>query len=297
MAKAKKRQDLYQIDRFLPEQLMKMQSSIYEYAKAISGLPSNHSEVFEKRGWLLPFLFSYDDLLWGRWNYWHEILQKKTIKGSGPIPQIEWKERGGEGVEETQKMLRKCLDHHESTIDHFADWLMWGLAASPENQTLKISPELNEHYYREFDIFLVQNYPTDYLSHTLSEETGKGYKSGLGYFPTPFNITCMMTQMTMGGDPEEEKRQTVYDGCVGCGATILPASNHTLRMIAQDISQIAVKLCKIQTYWYAPWYAFHPQWLKGFEQSKTISLVPATPGKKVLEGQLAFDLDWATAPV
>jgi len=293
MAKVKKKKDLYRIDRFSPQQLMKMQDSVQDYAAAVNGLPRNHSEVFEKRGWLLPFLFSYDDLLWGRWDYWHEILQKKTIAGSGPIPQIEWAERGKTGVEETQKMLRSCLSHHDSNMDHFADWLLWGLGASPEGEQLKISPELNEHYYREFDIFLIQSYPTDYMSTALSEETGKGYKSGLGYFPTPMSICNLMTEITFGGvDPEVAKKQTLSDSCVGCGALPLPASNYTLRLYAQDISMIAVKLCRIQMYWYAPWFAFCPDWLEGFDEAAPIELVPAQMGRGIVDGQMALNINW-----
>lgn len=289
MAKAKNNHDWYKIDRFSPEQLMQVQRSVQDYAAAFDGLPKNHSEVFEKRGWLLPFLFSYDDLLWGRWNYWHEILQKKTISGSSPIPRITWSDRGHGGVEAAQNMLRKCLNHHESTIDLFADWLLWGLAAA--ETVPRVSPVLNEHYYRMFDIFLVQNYPTDYLSLSLSEETGKGYKSGLGYFPTPMQVCILMTEMISSTeDPEDLKRKSIMEPSVGCGAMLLPASNYHLRGFAMDISQIAVKLCKIQMYWFAPWFAFHPEWLQGFDKAAPVQIVPAQPGRGIVEGQMMFDL-------
>ncbi|WP_240416642.1 hypothetical protein [Paenibacillus periandrae] len=77
---------LYRLNRFSQEQLSQFSSNIATYSSGINGMPKNNSEVFTKRGWLLPFLFSYGELLWGRWMYWMAILQKGTIAGSGPIP-------------------------------------------------------------------------------------------------------------------------------------------------------------------------------------------------------------------
>lgn len=293
------------MERFTPDQLKTLQRDVQSYAIAIGGLPKNHSEVFEKRGWLTPFLLGYDDLLWGRWEYWNELCMQGTIKDSGPIPQIEWARFGESGVDHTQKMLAKCLDHYEATIDNFADWLLWGLAGTSEPP--KISEKLNEHFYRNFDLFLVLSYPTDYLSWLLSEATGKGYKEGLGYYPTPFTLVEMITKLSMDGeDPESLKRHTLNDPCVGCGAFLLPASNYVLRAYAMDISLIAVKLCKIQMAWYAPWF-YRPADLEGFDEvapiiqvqpnvsvetSEEVPVYRLTTStvKKSMEGQLMLDL-------
>lgn len=274
-------ENYYQTGRFTDEQLAGVLKNVGAYAEAIGGLPQNHAEALEKRGWMLPFLLVYDDLLWGRWEYWARIMEKGTIEGSGPIPQIIWANLGDSGVIYTRKMLTKCMDYYESTIDHFADWLLWGLGGAKEPP--KISAKLNEHYYRNFDLFLILNYPTDYLSQLLSEQTGRGYKGALGYFPTPFHVTQMMTELTLAGeDPEELKKKTVNDPCVGCGAFLLPASNHYLRAYGMDISGIAVKLCSVQMFWFAPWYARVSESIKGFD----------TGSKPV---QLSFDGLWKTA--
>jgi hypothetical protein len=287
MSKQQDKSQLYRINRFSPERIARVSFDITGYAQAIDGLPQNHSEVFVKRGWLLPFLFSYDDLLWGRWHYWTEILTRGSIIGSGPIPRIEWTDIGSTQAEATKKMFVNCLQHHEANIDNFAEWLLWGLAGTDEKP--RISEKLNEHYYREFDLFLVLDNPTDYLSHVLCDQTGKGYKSGLGYFPTPFHITRMMVEMTHGdGDLEEKKRQSVMDPAIGCGAMLLPASNYFLGGYGQDISGIAVKLCTIQMYFYAPWYA-RPGKVVGYDHVEAlIELVPAISNKKVTAVQLAF---------
>ncbi|SFJ64096.1 hypothetical protein SAMN02799624_05320 [Paenibacillus sp. UNC496MF] len=292
MAKKKLDKDaLYRMERFTPEQMIIVQRSIYDYGQAIGGMPMHHSEVYEKRGWLLPFLFAYDDLLHGRWSYWQDILQKGTIVGSGPIPRLDFIQSADERLNPAMKMLNDCLSQHwtHGALDDFADWLLWGFAAT--NEPPKIDPQVNEHFYRTFDLFLVLDRPYDYLSMVLSEQTSRGYKSGLGYFPTPMSITMLMAEMTMAGsDPEKAKKQSFMEPCVGCGAIMLPMSNYVLRGFASDISMIAVKLCKIQMYWYAPWFAFHPESLQGFSDEEAIKLVPSFGGRGIVEGQLALDL-------
>ncbi|MEK4781007.1 hypothetical protein NST86_33105 [Bacillus sp. FSL L8-0199] len=286
--KSKEKSAYYGIEDYSKEQLFVVQQHLFQFAEAIGGLPKNHLEVFHKRGWLLPFLYAYDDLLWGRWNYWFEILEKETIEGSGPIPQIEWVMPGNSGFEFTKKMLMKCVDHYDSRIDSFAHWLHWGLALTDE--PLNISEKLNQHYYENFDMFLMQKYPSDYMSHVLCEQTGKGYKDGLGYFPTPYQVSIMMTQIayTDADNPimaEKYKKQTINDPCVGCGSTFLPASNYSLRGAACDVSKIAIDLVKIQSRIYAPWFSMHPEHIKGFDKEDIFELRPSEE-KKSMEGQL-----------
>lgn len=229
MIKTNDKSKLYRMDRFSPNQLEKLHFEVQMSAQGIGGLPGNHTEVRNKKGWLLPFLIGYDELLWGRWNYWLDILQKGTIAGSGDIPQITWTEPSSAPAIATTKMLSQCLNHHDANIDTFADWLLWGLAAGEGYPN--ISDNLNEHYYRVFDLFLVLDNPTDYLSYLLCEQTGKGYKKGLGYYPTPFNLTQLMVEILLPHDdkPELLKNKTVHDPCIGCGAMLLPASNYFLR--------------------------------------------------------------------
>jgi hypothetical protein len=283
----KDKSHLYRIDRFSQERIARISHELAGYAVAIGGMPQNHKEVFEKRGWLLPFLFTYDDLLWQRWSFWTDILQKGSIVGSGPIPQINWVDPCSPRAQATKAMFTNCLNHHEANIDNFADWLLWGLAGTDDKP--RISEKLNEHFYREFDLFLVIDNPTDYLSNVLCDQSGRGYKSALGYFPTPFNVTRMMVEMMHGGgDLDQKKRQSVLDPCVGCGAFLLPASNYFLRGYGQDISGIAVKLCTVQMYWYAPWYA-RPGQVEGYDEVEApIQLIPSIPSKYVSSDQLAF---------
>lgn len=289
MSKSNDKSKLYRMERFSSDQIQKLHKEVQMNALAIGGLPASHAEVSNKRGWLLPFLFGYDDLLWGRWDYWMNILHRGTIAGSADIPQIIWADPSSSPAMATTKMFSQCLDHHDANIDSFADWLLWGLASGESYPN--ISENLNEHYYRVFDLFLVLDNPTDYLSYLLCEQTGKGYKKGLGYYPTPFNITQLMVQILLPNEePEVLKTKTIHDSCIGCGAMLLPASNYFLRGSGQDISGIAVKLCKIQMLFYAPWFA-RPGELEGFDEvTAAIPIVLAEPTRRISSGQLAFAL-------
>jgi hypothetical protein len=55
-------------------------------------------------GWLLPFLLENDTLLWGRWDYWAELMQTPRLPAR-PIPQIEWLSTGTQQRNPAHKML------------------------------------------------------------------------------------------------------------------------------------------------------------------------------------------------
>lgn len=252
-----KMQKQYALERFSREQLLRVNRTVLHEAKAIDGLPKDAHQVYEKKGWLLPFLLAYDDLLWGRWAYWTDLLLTGNIKGSGPIPQIVLH---GHPSHQAKKMLDKCMQYDSYTshltIDYFADWLLWGLG---KGEKLTVPEKANDHFYKHFDLFLVLDHPTDYMSALLAEQAGRGYQDAKGYYPTPFSVSLLMNHVVFSStDPvqlELYKRQKVSDICVGCGSLFLPASNFTFRGYGQDISLIAIKLTTIQCFWYAPWFA------------------------------------------
>jgi hypothetical protein len=101
----------------------------------------------------------------------------------------------------------------------------------------------------------------------------------------------MMTEMSFDRENRDKfKTQTAYDPCVGCGATFLPASNYVLRGYASDINGLAVKLTKIQCNWFAPWFAFSPDGLKGFDpKAEHIQLIPSDY-RKAAAGQMMLEL-------
>ncbi|PGQ88174.1 hypothetical protein [Priestia megaterium] len=269
------KEHLYRFEQYHPRELIRMQHTIIQSAEAVGGLPTSHHDALEKRGWMVPFLLGYDEIMTGRWNYWTEIMLKGTIEGSGPIPQIDWS-TDHLAIHQVRKMLFHCMDgvwHESVSPEDFADWLLWGLAGT--DQPPKISERVSEHWFKTFDLALVLSHPTDYLSGLLEDLSSKGHRQALGYFSTPPAVTQLMASLVMSNanNPvqpslgtaglsaerlEEMKMQTAYDATVGCGATLLPASNYCLFAAGQDINSVAVKFCLIQFYWYAPWYAKNP---------------------------------------
>ena len=141
----------------------------------------------------MPILMATDMLLTGRWDYWMDIVESGSIAGSGPIPQLEWS-NNHIAIGEVRKMLNQCLDgvyHMGATVNEFADWLLWSLAATktPPN----ISAEVNEHFYRTFNLNMILRHPTDYMSGLLEEAATMGQKQALGYYSTPFNVTLALS--------------------------------------------------------------------------------------------------------
>lgn len=229
------------------------------YALAMGGVPGSHTEVLDKPGWLLPYLFSQEGLFWGRWEYWSNILSRGTIEGSGPIPQIEWC-NDETGLRATFKMLNDCVNygvHYGVHVDAFADWLLWAFNMAEEPP--RIPKEVNEYWYKFFNMTLLLKYPSDYMSLILQQSTSQGFQQAVGYYATPAPVAHMMAQLTLGtADPEKTKQHVAYEPCVGCGALLLPMSNFTLFGCGQDINPTAIKFCKIQMMLYAPWYAHNP---------------------------------------
>lgn len=260
-----KQNEAYGLNRFSREELHQM-ITIFRYTAVSKGLQvTTCEEAKQKAGWMIPYLYAYDHLTNKRWAYWANILNKKSIVGHDPIPQIHF--YGSPLSKECQhatKMLEKTISHMESTAERFADYLLWGLGAQGEISNLDhLSDELFKHYYENFDLFFVLDKPTDYLSWVLSEQLGGKAKAKLGYFPTPLNISMMMTELING--EKTDVSEPVYDPCAGCGALLLPQSNYRFRASGSDINPIAVKFCQIQMAWYAPWFYIPGENIQGLD--------------------------------
>ncbi|MNW54209.1 hypothetical protein D3C74_318020 [compost metagenome] len=94
MPKQQSESELYRLERFSYESLLCLPQRTAAYAEAIQGLLQTHSEVFYKRGWLLPYLLPNDDLLWGRWSYWLDILQNTELLKVAAQLSLSMQERG-----------------------------------------------------------------------------------------------------------------------------------------------------------------------------------------------------------
>lgn len=210
--------------------------------------------TFEQRtckGWLLPYLFEIDRMFSSRWLIWCNALQTKRVPDT--IPKIEWLDQPSS---EVVKMFRDCLGAH-CCIKHsvhlplFFGWLLWGFGEGDERP--HVAEEVNEYWYRTFNLGLVLKYPHDYLGELLADsKEGKAYWTNPhGFYPTPHSIVNPMVQMTLGTD--DCRTKSVCDPCVGTGRMLMYASNYSFILYGQDIDKTCVMATKINGYFYVPW--------------------------------------------
>ena len=221
----------------------------------------------EKKGWLLPYLLKLDQMFFGRWEYWLKIIESDTIP-KGPIQQLPFKAAEEYKERLVQKNIKECLDKGSFKLSDplglFVDWIMWGLGKGEEFP--RISEELDDFWYRRFNMGLFYKEPADHWGMIAMERMGKN--NGHGFFPTPANIVKLMTEMTLAGESQEKlKRASVMDPCCGTGIMLLYASNHSLNLYGNDISPLLVKMAKLNAFIYIPWLAYRPDRLTIFDKT------------------------------
>lgn len=234
----------------------------YFYATKMGGVPSNHSQTFEKKGWFMPYLYSTEYIFWGRYDWWHCILEEvNTIEEAGPIPQITWC-TDEKIIRHIQTMLSDCVNYgirYGCTLDDFAEWLLWGMDATDKHPDIPL--EVNERWYRTFAGDLLIKFPHDYMTWLLVEFNSKDVQEErevAAEVPNFNQIIQDVEEEMEGKDPEELKMMEFYEQEVGCGTYLLPYSNYTLFAEGGAEDPLAMKLNKIQRVLYAPWFAYNP---------------------------------------
>lgn len=207
-------------------------------------------------GWLRPYGFLLETIINGRWAYWHDIRETKEVRGK-PIPQLHFYKPYNDEYKIVSDMLMKCLrnpyteyrDEYRTFVD-FIDWLLYGWG-SPLVKEINISPEVQKYWYENFNAGLMFLYPAEYFGElACSAQIGRGSM----FFPTPAPVVeCMVQMVYSDTDPEEAKYMTVNEPCCGAGIMLLYQSNYSLRLYAQDISPLLVKITTLNGYFYVPW--------------------------------------------
>jgi len=206
------------------------------------------------KGWLLPYLLMIDTMFSGRWEYWTEALFSDRVPAS-PIPRIFFLDCPDS---ETLKMLRKCMDGafgrgYSVSITDFLEWLLWGFGDSQGSKD-RIDNQVNEIWYRCFNLGLMLKNPYDYFGNLLSEQRSTWWTNPHAFFPTPHSVVECMVQINLAGNsPEFNKTASVCDPCVGTGRMLLHASNHSLNLYGMDIDSTCVLATKANGYIYVPW--------------------------------------------
>lgn len=214
--------------------------------------------TFEERtykGWLLPYLFEIDYMFSRRWDYWARTLLAGKLLNE-PIPQIKFLDFPNQ---ETMKNLRACMENyicHSVRFEDFLEWLLWGFGEQKEQA--RISTEVNEHWYRTFNMGLLIQYPYDYLGDILADtKAGKSYWSNPNaFYATPHALVKMMVAMTMRKREIRGKNLrigSVMEPCVGTGRFLMEASNHSLSLYGVDNDSMCVMACKVNGWLYVPW--------------------------------------------
>lgn len=217
-----------------------------------------------KPGHLRPALLEFDRALWGRWDWWLDVLLL-GLPGDAElaaIPQIEFASVPHPAA---QKMLMRCTEHLQAAGLHsweatryLLEWIRHGLRGT--EMSMRRLEKAERQVRRDFALGLLQLWPADYAGWMLCE-LGHGKRSG--FFPTPLSVTVLMAQMTYQGVEADLREQTVCDPAVGTGAMLLAASNYCLNLYGQDIDAVALCGCDVNIFLYAPWGAMpHPRWGK-----------------------------------
>lgn len=201
------------------------------------------------RGWLLPYLWALDGMFSKRWDYWTRTLEKGEMLAE-PIPKIEFEMfPNAEALKNLESCLRKYV-HMGVRLNDFLEWLLWGFGEGEDRP--RVAPEVNEFWYRTFNLgFLLRN-PHDYWGGLLTEQKSGYWNNPNAFYPTPHAVCEAMARMTFVGDGDFRDK-TVCDPCVGTGRLLLFASNYSLRIFGADIDRVCVQACRINGYLYVPW--------------------------------------------
>lgn len=238
-----------------------LKQSLVKTAKLYKSLTNNGKGMSYsnplKRGWLTPYLLGVDERTTQRWGFWADSVYSGQLvfkDKKHPIPQLYFSNPSPEGMKMLNKLVSSAHAYGISRpVETLMEWILWGLHSDMITKAPNINARLNETWYKNFNLWPLMQHPGDYWGQLLAEQ---GNKVGPGWFPTPIGITTMMNEMVMGG--ERLPWQGMNEPCAGTGIMIMPASNHTINIQAQDISLTALKGLMINSYLYIPWLVRPP---------------------------------------
>jgi hypothetical protein len=227
------------------------------------------------KGWLLPYLLDLDLMFWRRWDYWLETLEAGKLLDR-PIPRLHILSGVEEG-KEARQMLMTCLEHqrayaHGITLVDFLEWLLWGFGDPDQTERpRKVREDLNEFWYRNFNLGLLLKYPKDYFGDIYADERSPMSKQRSGFFPTPETVCECMVRMAFGGEKRDTRSMSVCEPCVGTGRMLMHASNYSLNLWGADIDYGCVLACKVNGYLYMPWLVRPAPWFdNGMERGDAL---------------------------
>lgn len=279
-----------------------------------------------ERGWFREQLWTVESSIWGRWNYWLQIIMNGQIGDPErfPIPQIEFGQFLAESTPAAPAHLVERFDHefvattigtsdearkiiHKSfetaihiggdNLDRLIEWWLWAFGSGAVKERPKLSDKAAIAMY-QLQLPRMIAHPADWASWLVTEFA---CVNRAAWFPTPMSLCSLMAQMTFGNHDGDTRALTVNEPCVGTGAILLPISNYSLRMSCQDVDYLMVRLCEFQAWLWIPWLvlpgdAFGVKWetedvsegnvRKGATERVAQTKEPVETGVKFVQGQL-----------
>lgn len=233
----------------------------------------------QKKGWFLNQLTVIESALWGRWPYWLSILMNGTVgelpefaipqidythldTGSGPpsplVEKLSADDSGKRMLEEIGTaadarktvlgIIERCINLGSNLKDVF-DWSLWAFGSDNVNERPPLPEEAQIILYTELNLGRILGHPGDWGAAICNEFIGK--RRNCTWFPTPQSIVRMVTEMTFTN--EDQRAVSVHDPCVGTGAFLLGASNHSLVLSGQDIDPLMCSACEFAGFLFIPW--------------------------------------------
>lgn len=233
-------------------------------------------------GWLMRYLFRWDELTNKRWEYWLKIqrlspaayyeyltkgLTDKFVKEAihcHKYPKLTFSQDSKAYAYLNSVIDLICGDRSISGLDAFEfllDWLLYGFGH--EDFTKLPTPKSREKnmssfLYEYFDLFPFLVNPYDYFGLLLPELYGDGHKGKVGFFPTPMSV-CVAMQQMLYGNSDQPTIQSFIEPSAGTGSLLLAWSNAGLCGSITELSNTCTKAALVNSYFYAPQFA-RPLW-------------------------------------
>jgi len=241
---------------------------------SVCATPEHVDKMTTEHGWFKYQLQLIESAIWGRWPYWIATVMNRRL---GPlpdwsIPQLPFSDLGGNSKlvhpnESFRNMAGTASQAKKKTLDvfgralrtggHISDLFRWWLYAFG-SETVRERPELSDEakvaMYSDLNLGWMLCHPGDWAAAICLELAGTN--SHTGWFPTPLNITKMMTQILFDGHEGDTRALSVHDPCVGTGVMLLCASNYSLCLSGQDVNQTMCLGCEFNAWLFVPWLVY-----------------------------------------
>ena len=266
-------------------------------------------------GWALWHLVAMEAVLWGRWPWWLECLRAKSIgtPATRPIPQIpffrsrvtdrvpdELTDRlahrldmlamlGGfaDAKERFLGAFRKAMKDGACDLAALVDWWLWSFGSPSVKERPAVSEAAADVLYRGVQLHRLLGHPEDWGAELGAAFIRKKDRDATSWFPTPLFMATYLVEscfQTLGTEhtlpsglvvPRDPRTAKVFEPCVGTGAFLLAASNHTLVMRGIDIDPLMLKLCEFNCWLFVPWVVAPAPWLRDEWEADGQAAAPA----------------------